>query len=87
MIVGNKLDSIEMRKVERASAELFAKQNTCLFHESSAITGEGVREVFEEMAFSIFKDGDRIFDRPKTNCYFALALTVIMCAVAIIWFV
>jgi Ras-related protein Rab-1A len=87
MIVGNKLDNSDMRKVERASAELFAKQNACLFRESSAATGEGVKEVFEEIVLSIYKDGDRIFDRPKTNCYFALALTVIICAVAIIWFV
>lgn len=87
MIVGNKLDKIDMRKVERASAELFAKQNSCLFRESSASTGEGVKEAFEEILFSIYKDGDRISDRPKTNCYFALALTVIICAVAIIWFV
>ncbi|OMJ96333.1 hypothetical protein SteCoe_69 [Stentor coeruleus] len=87
MIVGNKLDKNDVRKVERASAELFAQQNSCIFNESSAVTGEGVKEVFEEIVFSIYKDWDRIFDRPKTNYYFALALTVIICAVVIIWFV
>ncbi|XP_075687625.1 ras-related protein Rab-17 [Rhinoderma darwinii] len=55
-LVGNKTDLHDERKVSREDAEAFAEQNQLLFMETSAKTGNGVKEVFE--AVGIIQDDD-----------------------------
>ncbi|KAM3917625.1 ras-related protein Rab-17 [Leptodactylus fuscus] len=49
-LVGNKSDLQNDRKVSREDAEAFAEQKRLLFMETSAKTGDGVKEVFESLA-------------------------------------
>ncbi|GKT31752.1 Small GTPase like protein, partial [Aduncisulcus paluster] len=45
--VGNKLDcAVESRKVDKSTAEAFATEKNILYFETSALTGEGVKEMF-----------------------------------------
>ncbi|CAD8186506.1 unnamed protein product [Paramecium octaurelia] len=49
-LVGNKCDCLESeRKVSKAMAVDFAKQNGMLFYETSAKTGEGVKNLFQQL--------------------------------------
>ena len=51
MLVGNKIDLCSHnpndRKVPKKEAELFAKKNNLLYEETSAISNEHIKEVFE----------------------------------------
>ncbi|XP_066433878.1 ras-related protein Rab-17 [Eleutherodactylus coqui] len=49
-LVGNKSDLQDDRKVSREDAQEFAEQKQLLFMETSAKTGDGVKEVFESVA-------------------------------------
>ncbi|CAN2389122.1 immunoglobulin transcytosis in epithelial cells mediated by polymeric immunoglobulin receptor [Pristimantis euphronides] len=49
-LVGNKSDLRNDREVLRENAQDFAAQNQLLFMETSAKTGDGVKEVFEAVA-------------------------------------
>ncbi|KAL4492397.1 hypothetical protein ABPG72_005532 [Tetrahymena utriculariae] len=49
IIVGSKLDLDNERQVKRELAENFAKQHNLLFKETSAKTGQGCVEVFEDL--------------------------------------
>ena len=49
MLVGNKVDRTEMRRVKKDEGKNFAKEYDLLFMESSAITGSGVNDCFEEL--------------------------------------
>ncbi|XP_018415436.1 PREDICTED: ras-related protein Rab-17 [Nanorana parkeri] len=51
--VGNKTDLNSERKVSLEDAQAFAEQERLLFMETSAKTGEGVKEVFEAIASQI----------------------------------
>ena len=57
IIVGNKID-LEKRQVEKEEGEEFAQKMGFKYRETSAKTGEGTKEVFQE----IFKD---IYERYK----------------------
>ncbi|CAD8084143.1 unnamed protein product [Paramecium primaurelia] len=49
-LVGNKCDCLESeRKVPKAKATDFAKQNNMIFYETSAKTGEGVKNLFQQL--------------------------------------
>jgi small GTP-binding protein len=54
-LLGNKVDLGEAddRQVERATAEAFAREKGLLFKETSAKTGQGISEIFNEMASSL----------------------------------
>jgi len=53
ILVGNKIDLNEEREVTFLEASRFAQENDLMFLETSAKTGEGVREVFLKCARSI----------------------------------
>ncbi|GKT27759.1 Small GTPase like protein, partial [Aduncisulcus paluster] len=50
VFVGNKIDLVESRKVDKSTAEEFATENNILYFETSAKTGEGVEEMFLQIA-------------------------------------
>ncbi|OWZ61865.1 hypothetical protein AYX14_06011 [Cryptococcus neoformans] len=50
MLVGNKTDMESQRKTSREMGEQYAKEEGLLFAEASAKTGEGVEELFMEIA-------------------------------------
>lgn len=45
-IIGNKKDLVEDRRVSTEEAQLKATDNKCIYHECSALTGEGIDEAF-----------------------------------------
>ena len=55
-LVGNKCDaSDEERKVAKNRAKKFADDNNCLFFETSAKTGTGVKDLFVEVATKVYE--------------------------------
>jgi small GTP-binding protein len=52
VLVGNKIDLVENREEIKKKAEQIANKNNCLFFETSALTGEGIDEVFMYLAFN-----------------------------------
>ncbi len=50
MIVGNKIDLEEERKVSTEEGLQFAREHSALFMESSAKTRAGIKAIFEELA-------------------------------------
>ncbi len=56
LLVGNKIDLVDDRKVSKADAEKFAKDHGYLYYESSALDGTGVTEAFTALALEIYKD-------------------------------
>lgn len=50
VLVGNKIDQEEARVIQKTDAENFAKENDFWYRETSAMTGAGVTELFEEIA-------------------------------------
>ena len=59
VIVGNKSD-LTARQVENSVAQAFARQENCPLIETSAVTGQGVSEVFTMVA-------ENAFDRPPSR--------------------
>ena len=55
VLVGNKSDLTEERKVSEEEGREFAEKNGLLFFETSAKTGENVKEVFQESTAEIAK--------------------------------
>lgn len=60
MIVGNKIDLQNQRKVDREMGKKFAKQQRALFVETSAASNINVQMAFEELVKKILEDN--IFD-------------------------
>lgn len=56
-LVGNKID--EPRIVSRERLQTFAEERKCAYFETSALTGENVREMFEECAMMVYAEGDQ----------------------------
>lgn len=54
-LVGNKTD-VRHREVERSVAEQYAMENSLIYRETSAKTGFGIEELFNEMALNVVKD-------------------------------
>ena len=63
-LVGNKLDLIEknerLREVSREEAEIYAKNNHMLFFETSALNGNNINDIFEELIQSIYTEKRKI---------------------------
>ncbi|KAJ5072550.1 ras-related protein rab-5c [Anaeramoeba ignava] len=53
VLAGNKAD-LEKRKIEYSEAKEFADENRLIFFETSAKTGQNIREMFKEIARSLF---------------------------------
>ena len=45
-LVGNKIDLVEQRKVNEDEAKIFAEGHNYIFQEVSALTGDGIQELF-----------------------------------------
>jgi small GTP-binding protein len=77
MLVGNKVDLGEARKVECKIAKKYATDNNYLFIEASAKNDYNVQEIFKVLAESIPKveanakyDSVIVPEKPKKNSYF-----------------
>lgn len=60
MIIGNKIDLQQSRKVDREMGKKFAKQHRALFLETSAAQNVNVQMAFEELVKRILEDN--LFD-------------------------
>lgn len=58
ILVGNKADAAGRRKVTRKQAEEFAANLGVLYFETSAVTGQNIHEVFEEITKVIYITSD-----------------------------
>lgn len=51
ILVGNKIDKVTNREEMRQKAKKIAKENNCRFYETSSLTGQGIDELFMNIAF------------------------------------
>ena len=58
ILVGNKADAEDQRKVTRRQAEKFAANLGVLYFDTSAVTGQNIRKVFEEITKVIYITSD-----------------------------
>ena len=58
ILLGNKCDLTSEKVVSREQGEEFARQNNMSFFETSAKSGEGIKEAFESIAREIIKSLD-----------------------------
>lgn len=61
ILIGNKKDLIDKRKVTEEEGRQMAKKLKCLYLETSALTGENVREAFQILGIGLF------FLKPKKS--------------------
>ena len=54
ILVGNKIDLEEKRKVNKKEGELFAKENNLKFYECSCKTGENVEKIVDDLIGTIY---------------------------------
>jgi len=63
-LIGNKLDLIEknerLREVSKEEAQSFAKDNNMLFYETSALNGNNISDIFEELMQRIYTEKRKI---------------------------
>ncbi|KAJ3435809.1 ras and ef-hand domain-containing protein [Anaeramoeba flamelloides] len=55
ILVGNKVDLEDRRKISTESGQNFANENNMLFYETSALTGSNVQEIFKKCAKKSYK--------------------------------
>ena len=67
IVVGNKVDKENERKVKKEDAIAFARRNGCLFLECSAKTRVSVKEIFEELLQAIVETPSLLKDGPSGN--------------------
>lgn len=67
IVVGNKIDKEEERKVKKEDAIAFAKRNGCLFLECSAKTKVSVKEIFDELLQAIMETPSLLKDGPSSG--------------------
>ena len=63
-LIGNKLDLIEknnrLREVSKEEAEAYAKNNNMIFYETSALNGNNINDIFEELIQAIYTEKRKI---------------------------
>jgi Ras-related protein Rab-18 len=64
IVVGNKTDLTDKRVIDREEGERWARELECLFIETSAMTGEGVREAFQTIATAVARSANRQLTQP-----------------------
>jgi Ras-related protein Rab-18 len=67
IVVGNKVDKENERKVKKEDAIAFARRNGCLFLECSAKTRVSVKEIFDELLQAIVETPSLLKDGPSGN--------------------
>jgi Ras-related protein Rab-4B len=55
VLIGNKIDLTSERKVSTVEAADFAAQNSLSFFEASALSGEGIDDIFIEIAHFLYR--------------------------------
>ena len=53
MLIGNKIDLDNLKSVHTEEAQLFAKENECLFFETSALEATNVEKAFNQIITEI----------------------------------
>ncbi|XP_075037465.1 ras-related protein Rab-17-like [Mixophyes fleayi] len=66
-LFGNKSELHDDRKVLRELAQAFAEEKRLLFMETSAMTGRGVKEVFEAVAYELLIWEQQKEDKERRN--------------------
>lgn len=73
LLVGNKIDLKDNRKVSREEAEAWARSQGMLFLEASAKTRTGIKQCFMEVVHKIVEDPELLVNtvpgRPKVSLY------------------
>eukprot|EP00557_Chaetoceros_sp_GSL56_P006022 CAMPEP_0176490586 /NCGR_PEP_ID=MMETSP0200_2-20121128/7954_1 /TAXON_ID=947934 /ORGANISM="Chaetoceros sp., Strain GSL56" /LENGTH=279 /DNA_ID=CAMNT_0017887911 /DNA_START=532 /DNA_END=1369 /DNA_ORIENTATION=- len=73
LLVGNKIDLKDNRKVSREEAEAWARSQGMLFLEASAKTRTGIKQCFMEVVHKIVEDPELLINtvpgRPKVTLY------------------
>ena len=64
MLVGNKLDKEDKRKVSKKAAKAKALEYAAIFKEVSAKTGENIIDIFRSISVDVIDDGEIILDGP-----------------------
>jgi small GTP-binding protein len=59
-LVGNKSDLISQRKIEQQEAQDWASENGCVYMETSAFDGSGVKELFDAVAIALVNQFDEV---------------------------
>ncbi|MBD3353425.1 MAG: GTP-binding protein [Candidatus Lokiarchaeota archaeon] len=70
LIIGNKIDLVARRLVSTTEGENYALSKGCLFGETSAKTGEGVREAMLKLIQAIlpyYDTSERVMKKRQTN--------------------
>ena len=70
LLVGNKIDLASNRVITQEEAQEWAQKNNCIYHETSAMSGEGVKELFKVLVDELMKmyngeDGMKVVTRSK----------------------
>jgi GTPase SAR1 family protein len=65
--LGNKCDLTDQKVISKEEGEEIASQNGMLFYETSAKTGEGIKEAFDAIARDIIKDIDTMSNTKDTK--------------------
>jgi small GTP-binding protein len=64
IVVGNKTDLTDERVIDREDGERYAQELGCLFMETSAMTGQGVREAFQTIATAVVRSANSQLTQP-----------------------
>ena len=65
VLCGNKLDLKNKRQVSFEEAEKFAKDNNLTYVETSAISGEGIKKLFDLITYSFYDGGNNVVNESQ----------------------